>query len=680
MLRLKRLIHEIHSRSLWQVLGIYAVASWLVFEVVQTVTEGLGLPHWLPAFAALLLLVGLPIVIATAFVQEGFSPSRRHDPTLMPGAELEAEFTPAEVERVGRLFTWRNAIGGGVVALALWGIVATGWYVLYGEATGGLSVESKSVAVLPFANMSADPENEYFSDGITETIINHLSKIADLKVISRTSVMQYKQTDKNLRQIADELGVATVLEGSVQRAEDRVQITAQLIDAESDDHLWAEQYNRQLTDIFAIQTDVARNIVGALQARLGDDEKERIEQKPTDNLEAYSWYLRGNQYYIDREEYRIAIEQYEKAVELDPTFALAYARLAMAETELYWFVAEERTYERLARARQAVDIALQLDPDLPEAHMAMGLYYYWGHLDYERALSHLLVSQAGLSGQADGFWPIATVLRRQGEFAEAAANYEKAFELNPRIFWLARELAVTYYYMRDYEQAEALVDQAMELAPDQFGLYLLKAVLYLSWKGNREEARQVLEEAWRTIHPPPLYTGNDPWQWWVYRSLGTDYEWTLRRLASGFVETDSASYLLTKAELHSLNEQPAMAHALYDSARVLLEGKTTAQTERADLRSLIGVAYAGLGRKEEAIREAKKAVELLPPSRDLLAGPDWVAFLARVYVMVGEHDAAIDQLEYLLSTPGWLSQPWLQVDPVWDPLRDHPRFQALQVR
>jgi serine/threonine-protein kinase len=676
MSRLTQLIHEIHRRSLWQVLGIYLVASWVVFEVVQTLTEGLGLPQWFPAFAAVLLLIGLPIVLATAFIREGIAPATRSDPTLLTASQLEPEALRDEAPGMRRLLRWRNALTGAVLALALWGIVATGWLFLAKEA----AFDGKSVAILPFANMSADPENEFFSDGITDDIITHLSQIADLKVISRQSSMQYKGSEKSLREIAEELSVATVLEGGVQRVGDRVRINAQLIDARTDEHLWAQQYDRDLTDIFAIQSDVAQHIVAALQARLGSDERERIDKKPTDNLEAYSWYLRGNQYYIDREEYRIAIEQYEKAVELDPSFALAYARLAMAETELYWFVAEERTEERLARARQAVDRALQLDPDLPEGHMAMGLYYYWGRLDYERALSHLAVSQKGLSGQADGFWPIATVQRRQGNFAEAAANYEKAFELSPRIFWLARSLATTYYHIGEYEQAENYVDQAIELAPEQFGLYLVKAVIYLSWKGSREEARQVLQQAWRTIQPPPLYSGNDPWHWWVYRIVDTDYERTLRRLGSGVVETDSASYFLTRAEVHALNDQPALARAAYDSARAILEDKTKAQPERADLHSLLGVAYAGLGRKEEAIREAEEAVELLPATKDHLAGPDWIAFLAEVYVMVGEHDAAIDQLEYLLSIPGWLTIPWLQVDPIWDPLRDHPRFQALLER
>ncbi|UCC83522.1 MAG: hypothetical protein JSW46_00900 [Gemmatimonadota bacterium] len=666
---------------------IYCGAALVAYQAVQALTEGLGLPQWFPAFAIVLFIVGLPIVLATAFVHEVAPPRvTRAEPTPLTEAEaarVEAEATAArhEVRRRHRFLTWRNAAATFVIVLAAWGVVATGWYLLADRA-GPEQMEAaeemrKSIAVLPFENLSPDPENEFFADGIHDEIIAHLSKIADLRVISRTSVMEYKGRSGNLRTVAEELNVTNILEGTVRRANGEVRITTQLIDALADEHLWTEVYDRNLSDVFAVQSDVAQQVATALRATLSPAERELIAERPTDNLEAYDWYLRGNQYYIDREEYRIAVDLYENAVELDPDFALAYARLAMAETELYWWIAEERTEERLARARRAADRALQLDPDLPEGHMAMGLYHYWGHLDYDSAVRHLAIAQRGLSGQADGYWPIAIVQRLQGKFEEAALNLRKAFELSPRIFWMARTVATTQYHMRDYEQAEAYLDRAIELAPEQFGLYLWKAALYLSWEGNRGRARQVLQQAWTKIYPPPLYSGNDLWQWWLYRIIDTDYEHTLRRLNSGVVETDTTSYLLTKAELHALNNQPALARAIYDSARAILESRIEADPARADLHSQIGVAFAGLGHKEEAIREAGKAVELIPVSKDVLAGYDWIAFLAEVYVMVGEHGAAIDQLEYLLSIPGWLSIPWLQVDPIWDPLRNHPRFQAL---
>ncbi len=250
-----------------------------VFTVVQTLTEGLGLPEWFPAFALVLLLVGLPIVLATTFVQEGISPTRRYDPTLMPGGELEADSGPREVAGARKLFTWRNSIMGGLVAFSLWGVVATGWLFFGYQAdqdTVEAATERKSVAVLPLANMSANPDDQYFTDGIHDAIIEHLAKIGDLKVISRTSVMEYRNTTKNIGQIAEELGVATLLEGGVQRVGDLVKITVQLIAARADEHLWVESYERELTaqNVFAIQSDVAEQIAEALQAALSPEEKE----------------------------------------------------------------------------------------------------------------------------------------------------------------------------------------------------------------------------------------------------------------------------------------------------------------------------------------------------------------------------------------------------------------------
>ncbi len=375
MSRFKELIREVHRRSLWQVLLVYIGGALVGYQAIQALTEGLGLPQWFPALAILLFIVGLPIVLATSFVQEGFS-SAGQDPTLLPDSGVG---TVADVAGARRLFTWRNAIMGGALAFGLWGVVATGWLVFGGrsdaEGVEAALVESKSIAVIPFANMSADPENEYFSDGITDDIITHLSMIADLKVISRQSSMQYKGSEKSLRQIAEELGVATILEGGVQRIGDRVRVNAQLIDAESDEHLWVEQYDRDLTDVFAIQSDVAERIARALAAELTPETQARIERRPTDDMAAYNAYLRGKDYtrrgYAE-EDIRVSIQMYERAVELDPGFALAWAGLANQQSRLYWFH-YDRSDAPLTAASQAIDQALALDPELSEAYLARGL-------------------------------------------------------------------------------------------------------------------------------------------------------------------------------------------------------------------------------------------------------------------------------------------------------------------
>ena len=481
---LKRLIHEIHGRSLWQVLGIYLLASWVVFEVVQTVTEGLGLPQWFPAFAALLLLIGLPVVLATAFVQQGISPTRRHDPTLMLGAEGGAEARPREVAGARRLFTWRNAISGGVLALALWGVVATGWYVLYGEARGSHSVDMQSVAVLPFVNVSANSADEYFSDGMTFEIISHLSKIVDLKVISRTSIMQYKGTTKNIRQIGQELDVAAVVEGEVQRAGDRIRINAQLIDASSDEHLWTEQYNRELTDVFAIQSDVAQQIARALRATLTPAEAGRIEAKPTENLEAYESYLMGRSHWNKRTGYGLtkAIEYFEEAIAQDDSYALAYAGLSDAYILLPAYDAKWTIDDAYPRARNAALRALALDSALAEAHTSLAAVQAWSDWDwsgaeegFQRAI-HLSPSYATAHHWYG--WNLAAL----GRFEEALSELARARELDPLSPIINADLGHHLYYARRSDESVQQIERALELDPTFLvaHLYLGKAHLQLS--------------------------------------------------------------------------------------------------------------------------------------------------------------------------------------------------------
>jgi len=293
MSSLKHLLKEAHRRSLWQALAIYAGASWLVFDVVQTLTEGLALPYWFPALAAVLLLIGLPVVLATAFVQERAPRVRPADPTLMPGAEIEAEIGPQDIGAARRLFTWRNAIAGGVIAMAVWGLVATGWLLLASSSDEVMEARAaapggRAVAVLPFDNYSPSTDDAYFADGITEEITSQLSRVGDLRVVSRTAVTRALESDLSLEKIAEALNVSAILEGSVRKAGERVRITAQLIDAATNDHLWSQDYDRDLSDIFGIQKEVALAIVNALQAQLTPAERERLEARPTDDIAAYN--------------------------------------------------------------------------------------------------------------------------------------------------------------------------------------------------------------------------------------------------------------------------------------------------------------------------------------------------------------------------------------------------------
>ncbi|UCC83616.1 MAG: hypothetical protein JSW46_01405, partial [Gemmatimonadota bacterium] len=445
MSRLKRLIQEIHRRSLWQVLLIYCGAALVAYQAVQALTEGLALPHWFPALAVVLFIIGLPIVLATAFVHEVAPPKvTPAEPTPLTEAEAarvetEAAAVHLEARRRHRFLTWRNAVATFVIVLAAWGVVATAW-LIFADRTEPQEIVAaegvqKSIAVLPFENIGGVEENEAFTDGIHDDILTHLYKIGDLKPIARTSVLRYRSTTMSVREIAEELGVATVLEGGVQRVGDRVRINVQLIDPETEQHLWAETYDSTLTaqNIFWIQTDIARRIAMALRATLSSEEEERIEARPTDNLEAYEYYVRGSDLLrrpASEQNLRGAASMFEEAIALDAEFAGAHAALSRTYSSLYWLHFDRRD-ERLALALDAAHAALEINPELPEAHLALSYYYYYGSRDYERALEAVHVARGkGLPG-SEYYTLVAAIKRRQGDFESALALIRPALEEDP---------------------------------------------------------------------------------------------------------------------------------------------------------------------------------------------------------------------------------------------------------
>jgi len=543
----------------------------------------------------------------------------------------------------------------------------------------------KMLAVLPFENLGS-AEDEYFADGITEELMARLAAVEGLGVIARTSAMQYKNTDKNIKQIGQELGVEYILEGTVrwQRSVEgpsRVRVTPQLIRVSDATHLWADVYDKDMTDIFQVQSGIAEQVVEALDITLLEPVRRVLESKPTDNLKAYDYYLRGNEYLFYRgyADARIAAQMYEKAVELDSTFALAYAQLSRAQVDLYWFY-YDRTEECLTKAKKAVDKALQLDPDLPEAHLALGWYHYHGLLEYEHALEEFSIVQKQQPNNADLLLGIAAVQRRQGKFEEALINFKRASELDPRSSQLAYNAGETYALMRNYPQAVPYFDQAISLTPEWPLPYVYKALLYLRWQGSTEKARAILKKASHSIgsadHPIIVL------DLVLLDLFDRKYQEALNQLSLASSEAfETQFYYVPKAQLYAeiygLMNRPQLEQANYDSARSILEIKINEQPEDARFHSSLGIAYAGLGLKQEAIQEAEKAVELLPVSKEAYRGYFRVRDLAHIYVMVGEYDAAIDRLEFLLSFPGWMSIPMLRLDPIWDPLRDHPRFQKL---
>ena len=567
---------------------------------------------------------------------------------------------------------WAVAALGVAAAASLAVIVLS--YLLRGPDQEA-ALEARSIAVLPFTPFSADQADEYFTDGMTDVIIGQLSKIADLDVISRTSVMQYKNTSKTIREIGKELGVSAILEGSVQRGEGRIRIQAQLVDARRDRHLWSDMYDRDLTDIFAIQSDVAQQIAAALKATLTPEEKSYVDEKPTDNLEAYDYYLQGNNYfyrmwlgYSAEESVDKAVEMYRKAVELDPGFALAWARLTRSHLRIYEFKRTDPSSERLARARSSLDKALALDPDHPEVLMAHGYYYYYSPMDYTRAGEYFRQALAKAPNNSEILTTVGIVQRRLGEWEASLPYLEKAYLLDPRHIDRSFNLRVSLDALRRWEEAEHYADIAIQLAPNALRAYNEKIQIALRSSGDIRKMREVVEQA--------KSNGVDMRYWEIQLNVYEgNYEKALEIYSS--VESLSGSWHLLLANLYTLMGRPQQAAAHYDSARIYYERAVASNPGGWNVQAYLGHAYAGLGRREEALRQARLATTLKPLEKDAYYGSGNLIRVLRIYVLLGEYDQALDRLELLLSIPSHISVHEVRLDPLYKPLWEHPRFQAL---
>ncbi|MBI3872567.1 MAG: tetratricopeptide repeat protein [candidate division Zixibacteria bacterium] len=539
------------------------------------------------------------------------------------------------------------------------------------------------LAVLPFENLGPT-EEEYFADGMTEEIISRLAAVRDLGVISRTSAMQYKGTRKPIRQIAGELGVDYVLEGTVRWSKNpagpsRVRITPQLIQVDDDTHLWSDRYDRVIEDIFAIQSEIAEQVIHQLNVTLRGPEREVVCAQCTSNVEAYQAYLRGLEYarhpdYQD-DKYRSAIRLFEHAVSLDPEFAAAYAELSLAHSALYFF-GFDRTAERLARSKSSADRALGLQPDLADARSALGFYLYRGHRDWEGALEQFQIAFRGKPNDSRILFTTGGIRRRQGRFAEARDNLMRAFPLDPRDARLPLEIGVTCLLMRQFEEAERFFDQSIALAPDQTNAYTWKSMLYLGWRGDLNAARHALESV---LQPDVDATFAE---WFLLRLCERDFQGTLVWLdRTGLDQHEAQAFFWSIAQLrgwlYDLLGDRTQAMAAYELARVSLEARREAQPDDFRVYSSLGSVYAGLGRPEEAVAAARRATELVPVTVDAVIGPFCLESLAHTCIRIGETELALDLLERLLAMPSLLSVSMLKIDPFLDPLRDYPRFHKL---
>jgi TolB-like protein/Tfp pilus assembly protein PilF len=684
------LLGELKRRNVFRAAALYAAAAWLLVQVATQVFPFFHVSEWVVRAIIVAALVGLPPFIAFAWFYE-FTPE---------GLKRQSEVEPDEsiVHLTARKLDRWIIVLLGFIAL----LMVLNMFVLRKPAAESLAASSsngaeaaseatppaKSIAVLPFENLSKDENNAYFATGMQDEILTRLAGIRDLKVISRTSTAQYASQPPNLKIVAEQLGVATVLEGSVQKAGEQVHINLQLIDARNDSHLWAQSFNRELKDIFAVEAEVAQKVADSLKAQLVPTEAARVAAVPTQNPVAYELYLRANSHanraydqdVLVAAELPAAITLYQQALGADPQFALAGAALARAHMSMY-FNAPDRTEARLTAAKAAADHALTLQPGLGEAHHALALYYYWGHRDYSAAIEQLQIARQTLPNSGDVVILLAAIDRRQGHGAEAITGFQQATLVDPRSAFALDQLAFTYAALRRYPEADRAFGQAVAVTRDPKDEQVTQGLNTVAWKGDVAPLRAALA----ALEPgSDAYSGNLSSlfliNWWArdYAAAlsagqtSTDNDWTdqanisLPRMLYVAWACQAAGDAAKATEAYSLVQKTASATLLQ-------------QPDVAEPHLALAFADAGLGLKEEAVREGKRGAELLPVSRDVLSGSAMQVYLAQVYVRVGDTNSAFDVLRSALQqfSGQFLSPALLKLDPNWDPIRNDPRFAQL---
>jgi len=654
---------EVKRRKVYRVAAAYVIAAGGIIQLASAAFPAWELPSWALRLVIVLLLVGFPIALILAWAFDVTPQGIRTTPSAS----------------APRTYRRRNAI-----MLVVTGVIvsAIAGFFLLPRISSARKID-KSIAVLPFENLSDEKENAYFADGIQDDVLTNLSKIGDLKVISRTSVMPYRGKTSNIREIGKALGVSNILEGSVRRSGNKVRVNVQLIDANSDEHIWADDYDRDVTDVFAIQSDLAQKIAEALQAKLSPGEKSQMTRKPTENGEAYLAFAEANNLscaFEDPGKLRQSEQLYQRAIDLDPKFALALARYSQLES---WMVrTHEGTSQHRERARSLAERALQLQPDLPEAHLALGFSYYYGDNNYDAALKEFAIAQRGLPNESDAYLAIGAIQRRQGKWAESTANLQKAASLNPKDTWPRQNLAFNYQMQRNFDAANRIIDSALQINPTGIGLWEIKVKLAIAEKGDFSVYEQAMEKG-------KSFPVSDEERMKLIGSqanlllLQRKYD-QLLQLGQKFPDDSFATvpgslamkYFAIGLAQKGLRDDAA-ARIAFLKAKDILGQQLNQKPDDADLRVQHAKLLAWLGEKDAAIAEAQQAINLRPESKDAFEGPQITEQVAQIYTILGDNARAIELLDGLLGRPSEVTLQALKVNPAWDPLRNDPGFQAL---
>jgi TolB-like protein/Tfp pilus assembly protein PilF/predicted Ser/Thr protein kinase len=618
-------------------------------------------------------------------------PQRRYSSALALAEDLERWLRnePILARRTGivhrgKKWLQRNPTAAGIAVLSLALIAALGVIVWKSELFRGPA--AAGIAVLPFESLSNDKEDAAFADGVQDDVLTKLAKIADLKVISRTSVMGY-QGRQNTRQIGNALGVSHVLEGSVRKTGAWLHINAQLIDARTDSHIWAEEYDRDVKDMFAVQSEIAQQVAERLHVKISPAERLAIERPPTADITAFNLYSRAkslvlawNYNNIDRENLLRAVDLLNQAVAHDPTFFQAYCQLAWIHDQLYFF-GFDRTPERLALAEAAIQAAFRLRPDSGEAHLTRGSHFYRGYLDYDHALAELEVARKSLTNDARLFELKGYVERRRpgGNQEEALRNLERAIDLDPRNVVVLQQTANSYDLLRRYADEEAMRDRALAIDPNNPDTKLLHAEVAFNWKADTRPLHQTLDEI-RAKDPAAIEHLADVWLECALAErdpvLAAN---ALAALGENNVGADTVQFSprFMTGLIARMTKDDASARAAFTAARTEQEKLVQANPDDAGVLCVLGLIDAALGRKEEALREGRRAVELLPVEKDAINGRRVIAYLATIAGWIGDHNLACEQLAIASHPPSDLNYGELKLLPWWDPMRGDPCFEDI---